>query len=325
MTSELRQPPHDAISRVVFSPVKTESLLLVSSWDSKVRLYDPSSNELKAVHEYSHPVLDCSFLRDSRCCVSGGLSKEVNFYDFDKGTATTLGTHTQAVRSVKFHPDTNVVFTGSWDGTVKSWDARAKSQVDEVKVDGKVFCMASSSTHLVVCDSSKRISVFDVRSLKLEQTRDHVLRYQYRDVCCFPDDQGFAVSSIEGRVAWEYFDETAKNKFAFKCHREKDGEGEKVYPVNALAFHPVHGTFATGGGDGVVSVWDGLSMKRLWRLPPFATSISSLAFSANGHQIAIGVSYDFSQGAKEKCPDNQIVIRQVKDEDVRPKNVSKTL
>jgi cell cycle arrest protein BUB3 len=36
-----------------------------------------------------------------------------------------------------------------------------------------------------------------------------------------------------------------------------------VYPVNAIAFHPIHGTFATGGCDGNVYTWDGENKKRV--------------------------------------------------------------
>lgn len=41
--------------------------------------------------------------------------------------------------------------------------------------------------------------------------------------------------------------EAQDNKYAFKCHRK----GDQVFPVNAMAFHPVYGTFATGGCDKV--------------------------------------------------------------------------
>lgn len=51
--------------------------------------------------------------------------------------------------------------------------------------------------------------------------------------------------------------------FVMQCHRRKDANKEIVYPVNALAFHPSYGTFATGGCDAVVSVWDGENKKRL--------------------------------------------------------------
>lgn len=60
-----------------------------------------------------------------------------------------------------------------------------------------------------------------------------------------PNGRGYATSSIEGRVAVEYFDQdaaTQKNHFAFKCHRAAVDGVDTVYPVNALAFHPMYVT-----------------------------------------------------------------------------------
>lgn len=53
---------------------------------------------------------------------------------------------------------------------------------------------------------------------------------------------GYVLSSIEGRVAVEFFDpspEVQKRKYAFKCHRIKEKEIELIFPVNAIAFHNV--------------------------------------------------------------------------------------
>lgn len=40
--------------------------------------------------------------------------------------------------------------------------------------------------------------------------------------------------------------EVQKKKYAFKCHRLKENNIEHIYPVNAISFHNVHNTFATG-------------------------------------------------------------------------------
>lgn len=48
----------------------------------------------------------------------------------------------------------------------------------------------------------------------------------------------------------EYFDNSEQaqsRKYAFKCHRRNESGQDIVYPVNAIAFHPKFGTFATGG------------------------------------------------------------------------------
>ena len=53
---------------------------------------------------------------------------------------------------------------------------------------------------------------------------------------------GYAMTSIEGRVAVEFFDPSpAKQakKYAFKCHRQVIDGVDTVYPVQGLTFNPV--------------------------------------------------------------------------------------
>ena len=115
-----------------------------------------------------------------------------------------------------------------------------------------------------------------------------------------PNDEGYASSSIEGRVAVEWFDPSTTSqsrKYAFKCHRQSSPEGiDVVYPVNALAFHPVHGTFASGGGDGFVALWDGVAKRRIRQYQRYTTSVSALSFSGNGKFLAVAVSPGFEDG-----------------------------
>ena len=56
----LNDPPADGISAVKFQP-NSSSLLLVSSWDTGVRLYDVNTNTKRMQYNHSAPVLDCSF------------------------------------------------------------------------------------------------------------------------------------------------------------------------------------------------------------------------------------------------------------------------
>ena len=40
-------------------------------------------------------------------------------------------------------------------------------------------------------------------------------------------------------------------------------DGDNVYAVNSLAFHPQYGTFVTAGSDGAYNFWDKDSKQRL--------------------------------------------------------------
>ena len=46
-------------------------------------------------------------------------------------------------------------------------------------------------------------------------------------------------------------DAHATKNFTFKCHRD----GNDVYPVNSMAFHPQYGTFCSAGSDGTFNFW----------------------------------------------------------------------
>jgi len=58
--TKLTNAPVDAISSVKFAP-NSSQFLLVSSWDSTVRLYDVNENFLRMKYLHSTAVLDCCF------------------------------------------------------------------------------------------------------------------------------------------------------------------------------------------------------------------------------------------------------------------------
>lgn len=323
-TTKLPHAPLDCISRVRFAPIAGSNLLLVSSWDAHVRLYDAAAGRLTGLVKRNTAVLDCTFLHDTSKFLSVGLDRRLVASDFQTQQELVIGEHEEAIKCVEFHGPTQQVFTGSWDRTLKSWDPRQPGRPSQhVAVGAKVFCMDTSADKILVGGSDRNIAIFDVRRLSMPlEKRESTLKHQIRCLQVGIDQKSFVSGSVEGRVALEYFDasENLQSRYAFKCHRAKDHDGgEVIHPVNALAFHPVHGTFATGGSDGGVSVWDGYAKKRLWRLDAFHTSVSTLCFSADGARLAIGVSYTFDQGEKVPAPANELIIRSVTDSEMRPK------
>lgn len=148
-----------------------------------------------------------------------------------------------------------------------------------------------------------------------------------RAVACMPNDDGYATSSIEGRVAVEWFDpspDSQARKYAFKCHRQPDPENEGtdiVYPVNALAFHPTFGTFASGGGDGIVALWDAVAKRRIRQYQKYPTSIASLAFSSDGKYLAVGACPGFENGQEEYSGEGatKVYIRELSETEAKGK------
>jgi len=326
---QLVGPPTDGISSLNFAP--SSDLLLVTSWDTGVRLYDARANTgARSYYHHRAAVLDGA-LADDTTAFSGGLDKAVTKYDTATETMSSLGEHDDAVRCVEVSSDLGAVVTGSWDGSVRVWDPRAATALQHtIEVPGKVYSLAmgaAGQNMFVVGTSERSIQIFDTRSLPAPaQTRESSLKFQTRCIRMFPDGEGFAVSSIEGRVAIEFVapdEDSQKKKYAFKCHRAKVGDTEHVYPVNALAFHPGFGTFATGGCDGLVNIWDARAKKRLCRLPKMPVGIAALDFNHDGSLLAIASSYTYEEGDKEHGPD-AVVVRTVAEAEVKPKPKKKS-
>ena len=329
--------PGDSVSCLAFSP-SISSELLVTSWDSTARLYDPLQNFCKATYNFSGACLACCFnSNDGSAGFCGGVDGTVSALDLSRGTAsakTTLGQHGKATSCLDYAASSNMLVSGSWDATVAFWDPRAggggggfpssssaAALVQRVTVPGKVYSLSASQHKVVVATSERHILVYDIRNMvQPEQERESPLRHQTRKVACSIDGRFFAVGSTEGRVAVEYFDadpDVQAKKYAFKCHRVQ----QNAYPVNAIAFHPVHGTFATGGSDGAVNVWDGENKKRLAQLPNYPTSVSSLAYNANGSILAVASSYIFEDGRMKDAhaPEDNVYLHRVDDAEVRPR------
>ncbi|CAM9398947.1 unnamed protein product [Chrysoparadoxa australica] len=314
---ELQAPPQDGITCVRFAP--TSSLLLASSWDKTVRVYDAVQNEAKSVIEMQLPVLSCAWW-SGESCFAGGLSKSVDVLNIGTGEVQrSLGAHEASVKCMEWAEGVQQLVSGGWDSALKVWDPRAANALlHSVQLPGKVYSMGIADNTLVVATSGRKVVVFDVRNLSAgvpDQVKDSPLKFQTRCVLPLPKMSGYALSSIEGRVAVDYLTQADQDKkYAFKCHRQ----GTTVFPVNTMAVHPGFGTVATGGCDSLVNVWDIANKKRLAQFRGFPTSIASLDFNHDGTLLAIASSYTFEEGDKEH-PSDTIWIKEIDPKDVRPK------
>ena len=189
--------------------------------------------------------------------------------------------------------------------------------------------MSQSPSKLVVAMAGRVLHIYDTRMLGTSadsepwQRRESSLKFMTRAVACMPNDAGFASSSIEGRVAVEFYDpseESQSRKYAFKCHRQVVDNVDVVYPVNALAFYPKFGTFASGGGDGVVALWDGDSKRRIRQYQKYPQSIASLSFNHDGTKLAVASCPGFEDGKDTEDPnETRIFIRTLAEGEAKSK------
>ena len=323
---ELPSPPTDAISSISYAPFPSSSRLLVSSWDKTVYLYDTHSQPGgELLHAVTHraPVLDACFGSHEDEIFTAGLDWDVRRIDLPSGTQTVLSSHTAGVKSVIYSAPHSLLISASWDSTLHIHHlATVPPSIMTVALPQKPYALSLSPTRLLVAMAARSLHIYTLASFLPSsqsdtiapepwQRRESSLKFLTRAISCMPSDSGYASSSIEGRVAVEYFDpspESQARKYAFKCHRQTldadptqagDQPLDIVYPVNALAFHPTYGTFASGGGDGVVALWDGVAKRRIRQYARYAASVAGLTWSSDGKFLAVGVCRGVEDGDED--------------------------
>lgn len=333
----LTDPPSDTVQSLSFSPptLAPKSFLVSASWDSEVRCWEVQSNGSSTpmgMIKHSAPVMDVAWSADGRSVFSAGAEKVAKMWMLSGNQTTTVAAHDAPIRHVFYCNDLGngspALVTGSWDKTVKYWDIRAPTgtAMGTVQLSSKVYAMDVRAPLLVVGTADRKLRVYDIRKpQEVYHEKIAQLKHQFRCLATFPDQAGYAVGSIEGRVSIDHVQEKdRKLDFAFKCHR--DADTNVIYPVNSIAFHEQHGTFATAGGDGGFNFWDKDNKHRLKQFQRVNQPITAGAFSSDGNIYAYAVGYDWSKGAQHHNPATNrkyILLHGVQQAEVRGKKTQK--
>ncbi|GJD08728.1 Mitotic checkpoint protein BUB3.2 [Galdieria sulphuraria] len=319
--AELYPPPLDGISKVCFGTNSASYFILASSWAGSISVYDSVDGTLRIEFGKANenpPLLDCAWI-DERQVVAGNSLGQVLLYSMQSTLPTEgqlIGQHTAGVRCVAYSETIESVITASWDSSIQVWDIRdnLSTSKSSASLTGKAFALSLHQNTCIVGTSKRKLEFWDLRKMdKAWNIQESPIRQQIRSIACSPDANRFAIGSTEGRVAIQPFPSLESNgletsshaSFSFKCHRQSAGApdgADLVFPVNVICFHPVYGTFATGGGDGVVNIWDGDSKKRIY-----------------GSQLAIASSYTFEEGERDHPPD-ALYVHSVADNEVLPRH-----
>mmetsp|Transcript_1092 Transcript_1092/g.3315 ORF Transcript_1092/g.3315 Transcript_1092/m.3315 type:complete len:361 (+) Transcript_1092:230-1312(+) len=331
--------PTDGVSQLCFTP--SNQFLVASSWASTLSCWETRVQEglgggqvaaqPRAQVQLAAPALCCAASADSQTVFGGMGDGTVQMWRLGQQTAQAVGKHDAPVKSIFHVPEINCVVTGSWDKTIRAWDLRQPNPAATIRLPERCYAMDCRHPLVVVGTAERKICIYDLTSANWQnpyRVEDSPLRHQTRSIAAFPDRGGFAIGSVEGRVAIHHVDpKDAHRNFAFKCHREStDGRAGQpgacdIYAVNAICFHHL-GTFATAGSDGVFNFWDKDSKQRLMAFKKADRPISCSAFNPAGNLYAYALSYDWSRGSESHSPNapNTIMLHKVQKDEITQRN-----
>lgn len=189
------------------------------------------------------------------------------------------------------------LFAATYNGTFLQLDPRQARAVRLARLAHRVFAMDVSDTYVVLGMDARNVHIYDSRKCDHPvQRRETGLKHQTSTVRCFPSGDGYALATVDGRVAVEYFDpcsDAQARKYAFKCHRTggKNDPEDTVYPVNALEFDPARDSILyTAGSDGAVCTWDWHGRRRIKQHGGFSGAVTKM--QSCGSTLAVAVCDD---------------------------------
>jgi len=197
----------------------------------------------------------------------------------------TLEGHQGEVSSVAFDSQGGTLASGSFDNTVKLWDARSGKLLRKLEghkdtVSSVAFDLQGGT--LVSGSEDKTVRLWEARSGKLL----HTLEGHQRAVSSVAfDPQG-------GTLASGSYDKTVKLWEARSGKLLRTLEGHKDV-VMSVTFDPQSGTLASGSQDKTVKLWEARSGKLLRTLEGNQAAVYSVTFDPRGGTLACG-SVDYT-------------------------------
>ncbi len=268
--------------------------LASGSKDGKVRIWDVVSGEVKAtLGQAEAAVTSLAWSGNGGVLASGSETGHIRLWDVASGEPTSgeptsgeprvLGAHTQAVTSLVWSPDGDLLGSGSRDRTVRLWDVANTAPFRTLEGHrGSIMSVAWSPQGRTLASGSadRTVQLWDVATGEPSRTLEGH-GGAVTSVAWSGDGRTLASGSIDRTVRlWD----VAKGE-SYRTLRDCAGV------VVSVACSPAGGSLASGSKTGAVRLWDVKTGESPRLLKGHEDGVLSLAYSGDGRRLASG-SFD---------------------------------
>ena len=278
---------------VAYSP--NGDYIASASADRTVKIWETEKGrEVRTIYIDNGYATSVNFSNDSKKLLVGGGNYEVGelkIYDIETGkTITNMVGHQEYAWDAAFSLDNQFVYSASFDGTLKKWDAVSGKELFSTPMLGSILRDLSIdplNEYVAVTndnDDSLRVTLWSLKDLSFQYELNLPFLFSARDVEFTVDGQHIMVGDFSGEVA--IFERNQlDSKFLYPAHDDalsdiisaKDGQ-----------------SFFTCGHDRVIRQWAIDSGLLLADFIGHEDRVYGIDIHPNGEKIISGGSFDKS-------------------------------
>ncbi|KAF8540717.1 WD40-repeat-containing domain protein [Trichophaea hybrida] len=259
------------------------------------KTYGDCANYLE-LNGHKGAILDLHWSRDSRIIFSASADTMLASWDVEGGTRIRryVG-HEDVVNAMDIsRRASELMISGSDDGTIGIWDPRQKASVDYLETNFPITSVAMSEAGNEIFSGGidNDIKVWDLRKRAIAYTlRGH--QDTITSLSVSPDGQSLLSNSMDSTVrTWDI------RAFAPSTRHISTYEGAPSGIEKNLiraSWSPTGERIGAGGADGSVAVWDVESRRLLYKLPGHRGTVNDMRFSPSiSEPIIVSASSDKS-------------------------------
>jgi WD40 repeat protein len=247
-------------------------------------------HDIAVLHGHTGIVSELAFGADGRQLASVSQAGRLNYaedgtvrtWDIGRqaGTSELVG-HTSYIYPVAYSADGRWIASGSWDETVRVWDAATEEVCAILPQPGRVLALAFSpdSTRLVSgCAPGESLHIWNVATARLEHTFKGPGRIAIQAIAVSPDGARIAAWDAD-RSATVLDAATGAEVHSFRLAPAGTKE--------SLAYSPDGRLLAGTGEDSThIDLWDAQTLRPTARLTGHTGPVYSVAFSSDGLLLA---------------------------------------